>query len=109
MTSQDFVLWLKGFTEGVHEYNVTPKQWDLLKTRLSKVNDDQGEDQEELENDFFGHWEENDERMNVIGQNGNEGTHYDSPAAATKVDGTWQFNPATVELLEKNNKKLLHD
>jgi hypothetical protein len=39
MTSQEFVLWLKGFTEGVHEYNVTPKQWDLLKEKLNQVKD----------------------------------------------------------------------
>ncbi len=37
MTSQEFVIWLKGFTEGVHEYNVTPKQWDLLKEKLGQV------------------------------------------------------------------------
>ena len=39
MTSQEFVIWLKGFTEGVHEYNITPKQWDLLKEKLSEVKD----------------------------------------------------------------------
>jgi hypothetical protein len=39
MNSQQFVIWLKGFTEGVHEYNVTPKQWDLLKEKLAEVND----------------------------------------------------------------------
>jgi len=39
MTSKEFIIWLKGFTEGVHEYNVTPKQWDLLKEKLSEVND----------------------------------------------------------------------
>jgi len=37
MTSQEFVIWLKGFTEGVHEYSVTPKQWDLLKEKLGQV------------------------------------------------------------------------
>ena len=37
MTSSEFIIWLKGFTEGVHEYNVTPKQWDLLKEKLSEV------------------------------------------------------------------------
>jgi molybdopterin biosynthesis enzyme MoaB len=42
MTSQEFVCWLKGFTEGVHEYNITPKQWDRLKEVLSKVNDSPG-------------------------------------------------------------------
>jgi hypothetical protein len=39
MTSQQFILWLRGFTEGVHEFNITPKQWDLLKEELSKVSD----------------------------------------------------------------------
>lgn len=37
MTSKEFVIWLKGFTEGVHDFNVTPKQWDLLKDRLAQV------------------------------------------------------------------------
>jgi hypothetical protein len=39
MTSKEFVLWLKGFTEGVHEFNITPKQWDLLKDKLAHVDD----------------------------------------------------------------------
>ena len=37
MTSQEFVIWLKGFTEGVHEYNITPKQWEVLKEKLGQV------------------------------------------------------------------------
>ena len=40
MTSKEFVQWLKGFTEGVHEYAITPKQWDLLKERLNEVRDE---------------------------------------------------------------------
>lgn len=40
MTSKEFVLWLKGFTDGVHEYNITPKQWDLLKEKLEQVSDE---------------------------------------------------------------------
>jgi hypothetical protein len=40
MTSKEFTLWLKGFTEGVHEYNITPKQWDLLKEKLEQVKDE---------------------------------------------------------------------
>jgi hypothetical protein len=40
MTSKEFVIWLKGFTEGVHEFNITPKQWDLLKEKLAEVKDD---------------------------------------------------------------------
>jgi hypothetical protein len=40
MTSKEFVLWLKGFTDGVHEFNITPKQWDLLKEKLEQVSDE---------------------------------------------------------------------
>jgi hypothetical protein len=39
MNSKEFVLWLKGFTEGVHEFNITPKQWDNLKEQLAHVDD----------------------------------------------------------------------
>ncbi len=41
MTSKEFVLWLKGFTEGVHEFNITPKQWDILKDKLAEVKDNE--------------------------------------------------------------------
>jgi hypothetical protein len=40
MTSKEFVLWLKGFTDGVHEYNISPKQWDTLKDKLAEVSDE---------------------------------------------------------------------
>jgi hypothetical protein len=40
MTSKEFVIWLKGFTEGVHEYSITPKQWDYLKEKLAEVSDE---------------------------------------------------------------------
>jgi hypothetical protein len=39
MTSKEFVLWLKGFTDGVHEFAITPKQWDTLKEKLTEVDD----------------------------------------------------------------------
>ena len=39
MTSKEFIIWLKGFTEGVHDFNITPKQWDLLKDKLAEVDD----------------------------------------------------------------------
>ena len=41
MTSKEFVIWLQGFTEGVHQYNITPMQWDALKAKLAEVNDEQ--------------------------------------------------------------------
>ena len=36
----------------------------------------QYENREELENDFFGSYDESEKRMDIIGQNGNEGLHY---------------------------------
>jgi hypothetical protein len=39
MTSKEFVIWLRGFTEGVHEYNITPKQWETFKENLAQVDD----------------------------------------------------------------------
>jgi hypothetical protein len=40
MTSKEFILWLQGFTQGVHEHNITPKQWDVLKDKLATVKDE---------------------------------------------------------------------
>ena len=39
MNSKEFVFWLKGFTEGVHDFNIIPKQWDYLKQKLAEVDD----------------------------------------------------------------------
>jgi len=39
MQPNDFIQWLRGFTDGVHEYNITPKQWDLMKDKLAEVDD----------------------------------------------------------------------
>lgn len=70
MTSKEFIIWLKGYTAGVHEFNITPKQWDYLKEVLSEVSDEPrwqpehgpnsptiqniNKSLETLENDFFG-------------------------------------------------------
>ena len=43
--------------------------------------DSEGYESGELENDFFGEYDENDKRMDIIGQNGNEGLHYDTDMA----------------------------
>jgi hypothetical protein len=39
MNEHDFIVWLNGFIDGVHEYNVTPKQWDMLRDKLVNVTD----------------------------------------------------------------------
>jgi hypothetical protein len=37
MTEKEFVEWFKGFSEGVHHYNISPKQWDYVKEKLGTV------------------------------------------------------------------------
>jgi hypothetical protein len=78
MTSQEFIIWLKGFVSAAHDYTPTPKQWETLKEQLAEVDDNiipMGG--VIVDNNTFKTWAENDKRMDVIGQNGNEGTHYD--------------------------------
>ena len=44
MTESEFVQWLRGFVEGVHQYNmISYKQFDHLKDTLSKVKKDKHE------------------------------------------------------------------
>jgi hypothetical protein len=37
MTPNEFVIWLKGFTQAANNFTLTPKQWDDIKEQLDKV------------------------------------------------------------------------
>jgi hypothetical protein len=37
MTPNDFVIWLKGFTQAANNFTLTPKQWDDIKEQLDRV------------------------------------------------------------------------
>ena len=37
MNEKEFVQWLRGFLEGIHHYNITPAQLDLLRDKLKEV------------------------------------------------------------------------
>jgi len=39
MTSEEYVIWLRGFATAAGEFTLTPKQWDDLKDELDKVDD----------------------------------------------------------------------
>jgi hypothetical protein len=39
MTSYEFVIWLKGFSEACNDFTTTPKQWDRIKEVLNEVED----------------------------------------------------------------------
>jgi len=50
--------------------------------RHAYLKDSEGyESIDELENDFFGPYDSDEKRMDIIGQNGNEGLHYDTDMA----------------------------
>lgn len=57
MTSRDFVIWLRGFTEACNDFTATPQQWDRIKEVLDSVedyNDNPGLDEEvEDWNDWY--------------------------------------------------------
>jgi hypothetical protein len=40
MNSKEFVIWLKGFVAASNNYNITPAQFDELKDKLSKVEEE---------------------------------------------------------------------
>lgn len=37
MTSDEFVIWLRGFTQACHHLNATPSQWDKIIETLNQV------------------------------------------------------------------------
>jgi hypothetical protein len=62
----------------------------------SKKDSEGYESLDELENDFFGEYDESDKRMDIIGQNGNEGLHYratDEDADEFSNDGGFNGKP----------------
>jgi hypothetical protein len=70
-----------------NEYNETDVEDLKEKLEAWKFEDDDivlrhgYENREELENDFFGQYDSDEKRMDIIGQNGNEGLHYDTDMA----------------------------
>lgn len=56
MTSRDFVIWLRGFTEACNDYTATPKQWDRIKEVLDNVEDYDDNPGLDVEVDGWGDW-----------------------------------------------------
>ena len=55
MTSQQFIIWLKGFTEACEGLTASPKQWEKIKEVLNEVQDynDYADLDEEID-DWYG-------------------------------------------------------
>jgi hypothetical protein len=84
MTSKEFIIWLKGFIAGSNNYNLTPSGWEALKSNLEQVDDNKIPPCVGHDNASWG--EELNERMDIIGQNGNEGLHYEvTPMPSKKI------------------------
>lgn len=47
MTPEEFVIWLRGFTEGCNSYAATPEQWEKITETLEQVEDEIYEDIEQ--------------------------------------------------------------
>ena len=37
MTPNEFVIWLRGFTQAANNFTLTPKQWDDVREQLDRV------------------------------------------------------------------------
>ena len=96
-------------TERAVEYNETDAEDLKEKLEAWKFEDDDNdlrhrylkdsegyESLDELENDFFAEYDESDKRMDIIGQNGNEGLHYratEEDESEFSNDGGFDGNP----------------
>jgi len=58
MTSQEFVIWMKGFMEACSDFTATPKQWDRIREVLYEVQD--YNDNPGLEDDDWTDWHQRD-------------------------------------------------
>ena len=94
MTSQEFVIWLKGFTEGVHEYNITPKQWDLLKEKLDQVI---GEDNKFVEEPYSG---------TPIGVGGWGVPNHDLVNREVSIPSVWRLSSLTGSLVSSGSSTI---
>lgn len=87
MTSRDFVIWMRGFSEACHDFHPTPKQWDRLKEVLSEVEDynDYGDLEEEV-HDWYGTGQEF--KIPLSGSLSSASLTYTSGSSTTNISAT---------------------
>ena len=81
--------------------------------RHGYLKDSEGyESTDELENDFFGTYNSDEKRMDIIGQNGNEGLHYDEDTKLKEYKGihitrpTFDWDSETNDILHNINDSI---
>jgi hypothetical protein len=129
MTSRDFVIWLRGFTEACNDFTATPKQWDRIKEVLEDVEEYDDNPGIDVEIDGWEDWYQKPPQTNIdfplSGSmsttsinltSGSSGTCYTTKVWNDQM-GAWHytnypegFGFYTNSTLEgKNKKELLND
>jgi hypothetical protein len=121
MTSRDFVIWLRGFTEACNDYTATPKQWDRIKEVLEDVEDYDDNPGIDVEIDNYKDWFNRDPKSPLTGTVSGSSFSVSSNVTGTAVwndqMGTWHytnypegFGYYTNSTTEgKNKKEILND
>ena len=52
MKAEEFIIWLRGFVAGSNHYNLTPAGWDKLKDELDKVQLEENQDEDGIDDLF---------------------------------------------------------
>jgi len=101
MNSKEFVIWLKGFTEGVHDFNIIPKQWDYLKEKLAEVSDEPIR-----RSGYIGPEDQQMSSFNIASGSSSTAVSYIFPGTVrtftTSTGSAWSYTATT-------DKTLLHD
>ena len=115
MTADQFVIWLKGFTEACNDLTATPKQWDRIKEELDEVEDSPGvgieiDDWKPSTNLF----PPNGTHPNYLYRDQLSGTVYSQGGAITFTSGSsstsiTNFPPGTSITYTNNTKQQLND
>jgi hypothetical protein len=63
MTSEQFIIWLRGFTEACNDFTATPKQWDRIKEVLNDVEDYNDNPEIGIEIDDWKDWYHNPDTL----------------------------------------------
>jgi hypothetical protein len=89
MTSYEFVIWLKGFTEACNDYTATPKQWDRIKEVLDEVEDYDDNHGIDVEiDDYNPNWRPNYNPNLTVPSTGTVHGSGSSPSIFTMLHGT---------------------
>jgi hypothetical protein len=115
MTSYEFVIWLRGFTEACNEYTATPKQWDKIKEVLNEVQDYDDNPGIDVEIDDYKDWFNRSPITPITGTASGSGNIFLTSSNGTTTGtfvwndkmGNWHYTNSTADT--KIEKQQLND